>query len=169
MKIVGGALGFIVVAVLGIIAFIYSGLYDVAAISPDNRVVAWALHQTFASSVIRRASEVQVPPNLEAAEAVRSGARFYSQNCVICHGAPGQPLTAISHGMNPAPPDVLAAQRRIDPAVVFWIVKNGVRMTGMPAFGKTQPDIQIWAVAAFLHKAPGITADEYRDLTGPSP
>ncbi|WP_432807342.1 c-type cytochrome [Microvirga terrae] len=111
-------------------------------------------------------SGVQVPPNLETAEAIQSGARFYSENCVICHGAPGQQITAIASGMNPAPPDILAARRRNDPAGVFWIVKNGVKMTGMPAFGKTQSDTQIWEIAAFLRKARGITADEYQNLTG---
>jgi mono/diheme cytochrome c family protein len=166
MKIVGAVLGCTIVAVLGTIAFIYSGLYDVAAISPENRIVAWALHQTFSSSVTRQMSGVQVPPNFDAVEAVQSGARFYSENCVICHGAPGQQITAIAFGMNPAPPDILAARRRNDPAGVFWIVKNGVKMTGMPAFGKTQSDTQIWAIAAFLHKARGITTDEYQNLTG---
>lgn len=97
---------------------------------------------------------------------MRSGARFYSQNCVICHGAPGQDYTAIAQGLNPEPPDILDKDRRNDPAEVFWIVKNGVRMSGMPSFGKTQPDEQIWAIAAFLHKSRGISDQQFRELTG---
>jgi mono/diheme cytochrome c family protein len=156
----------IVVLAISAVAFIYSGIYDMAAGSEDNPIVAWALHQTFEHSVARRSKDIQVPSNLETADAVQSGARFYSQNCVICHGAPGQDFTAIAQGLNPEPPDILDAKRRNDPAEVFWIVKNGVKMSGMPSFGKTQPDPQIWAIAAFLHSSRGISDEKYRELTG---
>src|SRR3954454_24704307 len=120
----------IFVVAISVVAFIYSGIYDVAARSEDNQLMAWALHRTFEHSVARRAKDISVPADLESAEAVQSGARFYSQNCVICHGAPGQDFTAIAQGFNPEPPDILDAKRRNDPAEVFWIVKNGVKMSG---------------------------------------
>jgi mono/diheme cytochrome c family protein len=169
MRTLWTVLACIAVLVLGALAFIYSGIYNVGAASPDNPVVAWALHQTFEHSVARHSAKIQVPANLETSDAIQSGGRFFSQNCVICHGAPGQQLTAISQGLNPEPPDLLDANSPNDPAEVFWIVKNGIKMSGMPSFGKTQTDAQIWAIAAFLHKARGITAEEYQNLTGAPP
>jgi mono/diheme cytochrome c family protein len=165
MNFLRALIGLIVVFAIGAVGFIYSGIYDVGATSEDNPVIAWALHQTFAHSVVRRAKDVQVPLNLEMDETVRSGARFYSQNCVVCHGAPGQDRTAISQGLNPQPPDILNAARTNNPANMFWIVKNGVKMSAMPSFGKTQPDQQIWAIAAFLHNSRGISEEKYRELT----
>ena len=79
------------------------------------------------------------------------------------------PPTDVSQGLLPSPPDLLSAARQNEPAEVFWIVKNGVKMTGMPAFGKTQSDEQIWAIAAFLHKSRGIATQDFQTLSGVDP
>ena len=168
MRIIIAVIVCIVLAGVGAVGFIYSGIYNVGATWEDDPMTAWVLRQTFVHSAARRAQRIQVPPNLETPEAVQSGARFFGQNCVVCHAAPGQQRTAISQGMLPQPPDLLGAKRTNNPAEVFWIIKNGVRMTGMPSFGKTQSDEQIWALAAFLHKVRGITPEEYETLAKPS-
>jgi mono/diheme cytochrome c family protein len=158
--------GCIVLAIASALIVIYSGLYDTSALRPDNPVVAWALHKTFTQSVAYHSKGLQAPSDLENPENVQSGARFFRDNCAVCHGAPGMPRSNISQGLLPSPPDLLGASRQNDPVEVFWIIKNGVRMTGMPAFGKTQSDKQIWALAAFLHKSRGIGAPDYQTLIG---
>ena len=159
----------ILLAAAGGVIFIYSGRYDVSAMRPDNPVVAWALHKTFTESVAFHAQGLTPPSDLEKPENVRSGARFFRDNCAICHGAPGMQPSNISQGLLPSPPDLLGAKRRNDPVEVFWIAKNGVNMTGMPAFGKTQSDEQIWAIAAFLHKSRGIATQDFQTLSGLDP
>ena len=82
------------------------------------------------------------------------GMKIYTMNCAVCHGGPGLKATAIAQGLNPPPPNLFRAGRKPHTTEIFWFVKNGVKMTGMPSFGKTHPDTDIWAVTAFLRKAP---------------
>jgi mono/diheme cytochrome c family protein len=166
MKIILIFVACIVLTAAGGLIFIYSGIYDVSAMRPDNPLVAWAVHETFLQSVAHHSRGLVPPPDLEKPENVRSGATFFRDNCAVCHGAPGMRRSNISQGLLPSPPDLLGAKRQNDPVEVFWIAKNGINMTGMPAFGKTQPDTQIWAIAAFLHKGIGISAQEFQKLTG---
>ena len=169
MKIILLLVACVVLTTAGALTFIYSGIYDVSAMRPDNPVVAWALHKTFTQSVAFHSRGIQPPSNLEKPDNVQSGARFFHNNCAVCHRAPGMQLSNISQGLRPSPPDLLGAERHNDPVEVFWIVKNGVNMTGMPSFGKTQSDEQIWAIAAFLHKSSGITAQGFQTLIGIEP
>jgi len=169
MKIVLLLVACVVLVTAGALTFIYSGVYDVSAMRPDNPVVAWALHKTFTQSVAFHSRGIQAPSDLEKPDNVQSGAHFFRDNCAVCHGAPGLQLSNISRGLRPSPPDLLGAERHNDPVEVFWIVKNGVNMTGMPSFGKTQSDEQIWAIAAFLHKSRGITAQGFQTLIGIEP
>ncbi len=156
----------LLLAVLGIVGFIYSGWYDVAALTPDNPVVAWALRRTASRSVAARLKEVEVPPGLETPQAVKAGARLFGEYCVVCHGGPGLERTAIAQGLNPRPPDLFRAGRRpLDMDEAFWFVKNGVKMTAMPGFGKTLADEKIWSIAAFLRTAPGMSPQDFLDQT----
>src|SRR5260221_5299780 len=164
MKIVLILVACVVLGATGGLIFIYSGIYNVSAMGPDSPLVAWAVHKTFLESVAYHSKGLVPPPDLENPVNLRSGATFFRDNCAVCHGAPGMTRSNISQGLLPSPPDLLAAKRQNDPVEVFWIAKNGVNMTGMPAFGKTQPDEQIWAIAAFLHKARGISAQEFQKL-----
>jgi mono/diheme cytochrome c family protein len=161
---------FINVALLlagAIVAALYawSGLYDVSAASGHNPVVAWALHATYEQSLHRHAKDIHVPPDLMSAENVRAGARLYSETCAVCHGTPGKALSPIGQGILPMAPTLLAATRRNNPQLMYWVIRNGVKMTAMPAFGKTQSDQAIWQAAAFLFDARGITPERYAALT----
>jgi mono/diheme cytochrome c family protein len=169
LRILRTILACIIVAVAGVVGFIYSGIYDVAAVQPDNPVVAWALHTTSSHSIQARLVGIQEPPDLDKPDVIQSGARFFASHCVVCHGGPGLEPTAIAQGLNPAPPDLFKATRKPQTAEMFWVIKNGLKMTAMPGFGKTQTDAQIWAVAAFLSKAPGISAQDFAAQTGVRP
>jgi mono/diheme cytochrome c family protein len=157
-----------VLAIIGAVAFSFSGRYDVSAATPDSWPVAWLLRNTSAHSISKAAADIAIPPGLETPDAVKAGAQLYGQECVYCHGAPGEEATGLAKGLNPQPPALLAAERQNLPNVTFWVIKNGIRMTGMPAWGKTYADDKIWNVAAFLHQKRGLGAEEYKTLTAES-
>ncbi|WNC93946.1 cytochrome c [Paraburkholderia sp. FT54] len=149
--------------------FVYSGLYDVSAASGHNPLVAWVLHKTYMQSLHRHAAAVQVPTDLMTVANVEAGARLYRNTCAACHGAPGQTLSPIGQGILPIAPELLSATRRNNPQMMFWVIKNGVKMTAMPAFGKTQDDQTIWDLTAFLYKGRGISAQDFEKLSASKP
>jgi mono/diheme cytochrome c family protein len=168
MKIViGGVLAVAaasVCVVVAALAFIYSGFYDVTAAIPHTRLVGWALHQVYQSAMERDSAAVITPADLETAANVQNGARLYSENCAMCHSAPGEPLSPLGRGIYPSAPLLLAITRKNHPNQMFWVIKNGIKMTGMADFGKTLTDQQIWDLAAFLHKDRGIAFSNYAEL-----
>lgn len=167
MKTVLTLLGFLLVLVLAALAFIYSGSYDVSASSPDTGLVHWALETTRERSVHSAAEAFEESaqiPNLDDPDLVRTGLVHYHAMCVTCHGAPGVPISEIGQGLNPFPPELAAEAEEEEPAEVFWVVKNGIKMTGMPAFGVTHSDEEIWAITAFLQRMPKLSPQEYGAL-----
>lgn len=167
MKTVLKLLGVAVVLILAALLFILSGIYDVAASSPDSDLIAWVLRTTQSRSVHRASEALEgkvTVPNLEDPERIRRGLLLYHQNCATCHGAPGVKLSSIGQGLNPYPPE-LATEGRDEPLEWFWITKNGIKMTGMPSFGVTHSDEEIWDVVAFLKRMPKLSPEEYRAMT----
>lgn len=155
----------VVLALVGGVTFIYSGLYDVSASTPDHPIVAWIVHQTSEASVAARLGANKVPAGLDKPETIAAGGKLFAQNCVVCHGAPGLAPTHIARGLNPQPPDLFRATRKPDRQENFQFIRNGVKMTGMPAFGASEGDEHVWQLVAFLDKLPGISADDFVRLT----
>lgn len=90
------------------------------------------------------------------------GASVYKTNCAQCHGLPGQPQPAAAKGMFPTPPQLLSAAGMVtdDPVgVTYWKVKNGIRLSGMPAFQGTLSEQQLWQVSQLLAHADKLPAD----------
>lgn len=165
MKTVLALAAFTVVLILLALGFIVSGLYDVAADSPDSGLIAWALETTRHRSVHRRAEAAEEAlrvPRLDDPARVRSGLVLYHEQCLVCHGAPGVALSAIGQGLHPAPPEL--SGEADEPAEVFWVVKHGIKMTGMPSFGVSHTDEQIWDMVAFLQQMPKLSPEEYRRM-----
>ena len=165
--LIGGVLSFITACVctgVAALAFIYSGLYDVTAATPHTRLVGWALHQVYQSSMERDSAGIKVPADLETAAKVQSGAQLYSENCAMCHSAAGTSLSPIGRGIYPSAPILLTLTRKNHPNQMFWVIKNGIKMTGMADFGKSLTVQQIWDLAAFLQKGRGIKASDYANL-----
>jgi mono/diheme cytochrome c family protein len=162
--VVATAVALLVLSAAAGIAFIYSGIYNVAASSKDNPLVAWMLHRTYEASLHRHGGNDLPPADLMSLENIRAGARLYDSTCALCHGAPDRPLSAVGQGIEPSAPPLLAASRRNNPPLMFWVIKHGVNMTAMPSFGKTQPDATIWQLAAFLYNGRGITKEKYDAL-----
>jgi hypothetical protein len=83
--------------------------------------------------------------------------------CVDCHLAPGAKQSDIREGLYPQPPD-LTEHADASPAEMFWVIKHGIKMSAMPAWGKTHDDGSIWGLVAFVQKLPELTPDQYRGL-----
>jgi len=119
-------------AVIVTTGFAYSGLYDVSASSPHSGVVNWLLSTISHASIERHASNVNVP-DLSDVSLVRAGSSDFSTMCAGCHGAPGHAPEAIGQGLNPPAPDLAESATHMKPAELFWVIKHGIKMTGMPA------------------------------------
>ena len=77
---------------------------------------------------------------------------------------PGKEESELSKGLNPHAPYLVKSVKGMDPKELFWVTKNGIKMTGMPAWGKTYSDEKIWAMVAFMKKLPDISAEEYKKM-----
>lgn len=163
MKIVMGLLVAAAIVVAGALGFAYSGLLDVRASSPHSGLVNWYLSTVSHASIERRAKDVTVP-DLTGDALVRAGVNDFEAMCVVCHGAPGKPPAAVGQGLNPAAPDLAESAAHMSPAELFWVTKNGIRMTGMPAWGATHDDNAIWPVVAFVSRLPDLDAERYQSL-----
>ena len=161
--VLGFALGIVTVVVAGL-AFIYSGVYNVAATDAHNPAVRWALHTTMHRSINARGENIQVPAAFDEAQ-VRRGSRKFDEICVTCHGGPGVSSSAIGAGLRPDPPDLSEKVQQWSRAELFWIVKNGIKMTGMPGLGPTHSDEDLWAIVAFLDRLPVLSPEEYEQMT----
>lgn len=145
--------------------FVYSGIYDVAADRPHAPFTRWLLQVVMERSVEVRAAELRVPGDLDDPARIRRGAVHYAQMCAGCHLAPGAAGSELRDGMNPRPPKLAATAAQAPPREMFWVIKHGVRMTGMPAWGKTHDDAAIWDLVAFIRQLPVMTPAQYQTLS----
>lgn len=158
-----------IVAAVGAAVYLFEGFYDVAANSGARGLMDRAIERIRDASVSRRAT-VMPPTTLNDQQTIQAGARQFSElGCVKCHGAPGIRRDLFGRAMNPGPPGLKTLSEN-DPAEIFWIVKNGIRMTGMPSFGKAGvSDDKIWEVVAFVKKLQAVSADNYKAWTAAPP
>jgi mono/diheme cytochrome c family protein len=143
--------------------FFFGGFYSVAASQEEPALVAAALVRVRQASIARHA--VETPPmKLDDDAVVKEGARaFAASGCTNCHGGPGVKWAKFSEGLNPGPPDLAETAADRDPREIFWIVKNGIGMTGMPSFGSAGVgDREIWAIAAFLKRLPKVSEQDFK-------
>jgi len=147
---------------------IYAGLYNIAADVPHSQPVYWLLETLRDRSVASRARDIVVPNDLNDANRISRGAGQYADMCSGCHLAPGIKRTEISRGLYPRAPE-LRRETDLTPAEQFWIVKHGVKMTGMPAWGVTHDDDLLWDVVAFVRKLPELTPEQYETLVKNAP
>jgi mono/diheme cytochrome c family protein len=144
-----------------------AGVFEVAANQPESAAASGALSFVMEHSVRSRARAVTAPP-LDSPEMVAEGARHYSADCAQCHGGPGREPDELARGLNPEPPKLAETAGEWSDAELFWITRNGIRHTGMPAWGGIDPDQELWTTVAFVRKLPQMTPEEYARLTAAS-
>lgn len=161
----------VAVIVAGGAGFTYSGLYEIGADVPHWSATTGLIKIFRERSIAVRLEGIEVP-QLGSAELLREGAEHYSAMCSDCHLAPGMDDTEIRMGLNPKPANLAVSGSESEDnadfgaARQFWIIKHGIKMTAMPAWGVSHDDQSIWGLVAFLQKLPALTPDEYAALTG---
>ena len=151
----------------GACAYVWSGLYDIGADAPHWKPT-YAMLETLRDRSIHVRAEKLAVPNLEDPQLILKGAGQYAAMCTGCHLAPGMHDSEIRAGLYPQPPNL--SQRRLDPRVAFWVIKHGIKMSAMPAWGMAgHDDPTIWSMVAFLEKLPGMTPAQYQAIVAKAP
>lgn len=153
------------VAVLAVAGFIWSGLYNVGADDQHTRPVYLLMEALRERSIEARAKKLQVP-DLKDPTRIAQGAGNYNAMCTGCHLTPGAADTELSKGLYPAPPNL--TKRAVEAAEAFWVIKHGIKASGMPAWGKSMDDAYIWNMVAFLQELPKLDAARYKALVARS-
>ena len=159
ITIISTLIGLFILALI----FVYTGWYNVSGMNQDTGIKKWFLNTTKENSIEFRTGGIKVP-NLNDSSLINLGFSHYKEMCESCHGAPGKEETELAKGLNPPAPKLFKIAKYLSPQEIFWVTKNGIKMTGMPAWGKTHPDHKIWAIVSAVKKLPGLTPAEYDSL-----
>jgi len=152
-----------IVLIAGSLIFISTGMYDISQLSHHNKLTLSMIRMTTHSSINRRMKENVVPANLKDSDMIITGFKHYNEMCVSCHGAPGVKPNEMVEGLYPKPPEIYKHSEEDAAQEFFWIIKNGIKMTSMPAFKPTHDDKKIWAMTAFVTlKLATMTPEEYQ-------
>ena len=157
----------LLIAALIVVALLYFllGRYDVSATKPHPAIVSVILHSVTERSIQRNSAGLEVPYDVDDENIYVEGFKEYEEMCVQCHGAPGVELSSTGKGLFPKPPRFPSEEfNEYSLKDIFWVMKNGIKMTGMPAYGPTHEDETIWAVAIFLDKSRDLSEAEYKSL-----
>jgi hypothetical protein len=156
-----------IVLVVAAAVYFFTGFYNVSALAGGNPALEWAVRNVREASVDTHAAAPAVPQWFSDPKTVAAGAHeFVEEGCVRCHGAPGRKPDKFARGMNPDPPSLAEAGRDDEPGQIFWTIKNGIRMTGMPAFGGRTKDDEIWRAVAFIKHFDEVTPEQFKAWSG---
>ncbi|HUW28622.1 MAG TPA: cytochrome c [Sulfuriferula sp.] len=167
MKTVKIVLATLLLIVLGIGLFVWSGIYNPGADSPHWKITYALMQATRERSVEQRSSAIQLPANLDDPQLILKGAGQYAAMCTSCHLAPGMKDSELRPGLYPQPPNL--SEVSVDPREAFWVIKHGMKMSAMPAWGPSHDDATIWSMVAFLQKLPGMTPVQYKERVAKAP
>ena len=151
----------LVLGALGAAGVLFSGLFNVAATVADSPPLKWMFVTVREGSIKYHARDIQAPAVADAAH-VANGFKVYREDCVMCHTPAGRQPSPMALGFNPQAPsfeenDMTAAQ-------LFWVAKNGIRFTGMPAWGPSRSDQDLWDAVGFLMTLPKMSPADYDAL-----
>ena len=146
----------------------FSGVIPVTASSGHWDITKWVLHTAMRRSVATHSMGITPPEGLDDLDdeaLVLLGAGHYEHGCRYCHGAVGTRMPRVPGAMTPVPPWLPPRIEGLDDAELFYVVKHGVKFTGMPAWPAQERDDEVWALVAFLRRVPEMSQAEYRRLT----
>jgi mono/diheme cytochrome c family protein len=150
-------------ALAAAVLVVFGGWYDVAADRPHTQLVYSLMETTMRASVQRRAAAIEPRPLADGALGPR-GAVCFRDHCVACHGAPGQAPDALARTLQPVPGPLVDAAQHWRTRELVWIVRHGIRMSGMPAWRDRLSDDDIWALALFIEQLPALSPTDYAAL-----
>jgi thiosulfate dehydrogenase len=151
------ARGFILGVVAALVALalaaylaITAGVMPANADAKPSKLERWMASRSLHATLAREAPTNPNPVPLNDANLI-AGIKLYAANCAICHGTAGAQPSHIARGLYQKPPQLAKDGVEDDPeGVTYWKVAHGIRLTGMPSFGQTLNDTQIWELALFL-------------------
>ena len=136
------------------------GAYDMSATDQHLAPTYWLLEKGMRRAIAARAKQIEVPP-LDDPARLERGAALYVAHCVQCHGGPGVAPAAFALGLTPAPANLVHTAREWHAAEMYWVVREGLKMTGMPAWRYRLADEDIWSVVAFVRALPAIAPRDF--------
>jgi len=154
------------ILLLAAAAFVYLGVYNIAADEHHWRITHLLMESLRTRSIERHSRDIQVP-KLDDPQLRLKGAGQYAEMCVICHLAPGVTDSPTREGLYPQPP--VLSQRTIDPKAAIWVIKHGIKMTAMPAWGASHDDETLWSLVAFLQELPLLNEEQYKEIVRKAP
>jgi mono/diheme cytochrome c family protein len=144
-------------------AFIGSGVYNIGADDHHTKMVLAIIEELRERSIGARSRTIDLH-YVEDPERIAAGAQRYAALCAGCHLAPGVTKSDIRPGLYPHPPN-LAQEDMQDGRRAFWIIKHGIKMSAMPAWGRTLDDAAIWDIVSFVRKMPAMTPEAYQQVS----
>jgi mono/diheme cytochrome c family protein len=155
----------IVVFIAGVTAFVFSGIYNVSAMVPHWPFTIEILEEARNQSISHHSKGI-VAPMLNVSKMEEAGFNHFQDTCRLCHSAPSIAQDEFAQGLYPTPPDLASSDlhQEMNDAEIFWIIKNGLKMTGMPSFGVTHSDQEIWDIVAFVDRLPTLQPDQYKTM-----
>lgn len=146
--------------------FAWSGIFNIAASSGHWPITDWFLHWTMRNSV-KTHSFFDTPKDpIATGDELVSAAGHFAAACASCHGAPGQAPSPVMQRATPHAPDLSVNARQWSDAQLFYILRHGVKYTGMPAWAAQSRDDEIRRMVAFVRRLPGMSPAQYRALSG---
>lgn len=158
-----GLVGVAIAMAVGAVMFIFWGVYNVSALQQHTEPVYSVLTTALDRSISQRAEEIDVP-SLDDPAMAQQGLIYYRDKCVQCHGAPGVARQDVGKGMTPVPPNLAHTASNRTPAEIFWAIKHGIKMTGMPSWQFIFTDEEIWKIVAFMRQMSKLSPVEYQAI-----
>lgn len=148
--------------------FIYMGVYNIGADAPHWKFVTMTLDQLRERAIIHHSRDIKPPADLNSTKRISAGAGLYNEMCTGCHLGPGLEKSEMSQGLYPQAPELAGGTVR-SAAEQFWIIKHGIKLSAMPAWGKTHDDQLIWDMVAFLQQLPKLSPEQYKTAVASAP
>lgn len=159
----------VILVIIGIIVaagiiYVYSGYYNIAAIQPHSKITVRVINTVRDASIAYHSKGITAP-STTSPDQIREGVEHFHEMCRLCHGAPGFHEEEFAKGLYPKPPDLDSRniQKLSDPEI-FWVLKNGIKLTGMPAFGPTHNDDELWGMVRVFRRLPGLKREQYKQM-----
>ena len=148
--------------------FIYMGVYNIGADAPHWKFVTMTLDQLRERAIVHHSRDIQPPADLASAKRISAGAGLYNEMCTGCHLGPGLEKSEMSQGLYPQAPELAGGTSRSAPEQ-FWIIKHGIKLSAMPAWGKTHDDELIWDMVALIRQLPKMSPEHYKAAVASAP
>ena len=158
-------IGGLVLTLLAAFIFVWSGVYNIAANEKHWNITSLLLKIVRERSIEARIDDIIVPP-LVAQKLIAGGAINYAEMCAQCHLAPGLESSELYEGLYPQPPIFYKRDNSVhEPEEMFWVIKNGIKLTAMPAWEKSHSDEQIWELVAFILAIEKMSPEDYKNIS----